>query len=137
MTYRLLADATLVLHLAFIAFALFGGVLVLYYPKLLRLHLAALGWGVLVQWANWICPLTPLENQLRQLGGQAGYAGGFIEHWLNPVLYPEQLTLELRYLLGLTLLLINAIIYACVIIRTKRQARAVNKPQPPLSNGAG
>lgn len=120
MLYRLLADAVLLVHLAFIVFALLGGLLVLRYPRLLYLHLAALTWGVLVQWADWICPLTPLENILRQMGGQAGYAGGFIEHWLSALLYPPDLTPTLRYGLGLVLIAINLVVYARVIASRKR-----------------
>lgn len=115
MTYRFLADLVLFLHAAFVAFALFGGLGVRRYPRLLWLHLPALLWGVAVQWADWICPLTPLENHLRRLGGEAGYAGGFIEHLLSKLLYPEFLTLELRYALGLILVAVNVLVYARVI----------------------
>ncbi len=136
MLYRLMADAVLLVHLAFIVFALLGGLLVLRYPRLLYLHLAALTWGVLVQWANWICPLTPLENILRQLGGQAGYAGGFIEHWLSVLLYPPDLTLALRYGLGLVLIAINIIVYWRVFTssKTRNQTRSANSLAHPLSN---
>jgi hypothetical protein len=131
MIYRFLADLILVLHLAFVLFALFGGLLVLRHAHWMIWHMAALAWGVVVQWANWICPLTPLENQLRHLGGQAGYAGGFLERWISTVLYPDMLTLELRYLLGLILLLVNLAIYAAVVMKRKRCAH----PEP-ASSGA-
>ncbi len=104
MLFRLLADAVLLLHLAFVAFVLFGGLLALWRPKLLWLHLPALAWGVLVQSANWICPLTPLENHLRLLGGQAVSSAGFIERIVSPFLYPEDLTREWRYLLAMALM---------------------------------
>jgi hypothetical protein len=117
MIYRLLADAVLLLHLAFVAFVLFGGLLALRWPRLLWLHLPAFAWGVLVQSADLICPLTPLENALRLLGGQAAYAGGFVERILSPVLYPEHLTRESRYMLALILVAINIAIYARMIAR--------------------
>lgn len=119
MSYRLLADLILVLHFAFVAFALFGGVLVARRPRLAWLHLPALTWGVAVQWANWICPLTPLENHFRMLGGQAGYEGGFIEHYVMALLYPDALTLELRYLLGAVLLVVNVAVYVRLIWRRR------------------
>lgn len=117
MAYRLLADLVLVLHFAFVAFALFGGLLVLRQPRVAWLHLPVLAWGVTVQWADWICPLTPLENHLRLLGGEEGYAGGFVEHFVLLLLYPDNLTLELRYVLGAVLLAINAAVYARLILR--------------------
>lgn len=119
MPYRLFADLILVLHFAFVAFALLGGLLVLRRPRTAWLHVPALAWGVLMQWADWICPLTPLENHLRLLGGEAGYAGGFIEHYLMLLLYPGNLTLELRYILGAVLLIVNVAVYAWLIFRKR------------------
>ena len=119
MIYRLLADLVLVLHFAFVAFALFGGLLVWRRPGIAWLHLPALVWGVAVQWADWICPLTPLENHFRMLGGEAGYEGGFIEHFVLKLLYPGDLTLELRYLLGMVLLAVNVVVYARLIFRRR------------------
>ena len=119
MTYRLLADLVLVLHFIFVAFALFGGLLVLRRPAVAWLHLPAMAWGVAVQWADWICPLTPLENHFRTRGGEAGYDGGFIEHFVLKLLYPDALTLELRYLLGMVLLAINIAFYARLIFRKR------------------
>lgn len=121
MLFRILADLVLLAHLAFVIFALLGGLLVLRYRNLLWPHLAALAWGVAVQWANWICPLTPLENALRRTGGEAGYAGGVIEHYAMRVLYPDALPLELRYLLGLALILVNGAVYAYVLSRKRRR----------------
>jgi hypothetical protein len=121
MLYRTLADAVLIAHLAFALFAIFGGVFVLRYPRMLSVHLPALIWGIVVEWADWTCPLTPLENALRHLGGEAGYAGGFIEHLLAPALYPENLTLEMRYVLGLVLVTVNVGIYGYVIFKKRRR----------------
>ncbi len=120
MLYLLLADLVMAAHFGFVVFVLFGGLLVLRYPGLLPLHLVALSWGVVVQWANWICPLTPLENLLRQRGGEAGYGGGFIEHLLMPLLYPENLTVELRHALALLLILVNLGVYGLMLWRRLR-----------------
>ncbi|HZW13675.1 MAG TPA: DUF2784 domain-containing protein [Noviherbaspirillum sp.] len=117
MLYHLLADLILVLHLAFVAFAAFGGLFALRWPRVLWLHLPALLWGVVVQWANLICPLTPLENNLRLSAGEAVFAGGFIERFVSGVLYPEHLPLELRYVIGFMLLVVNVAVYAYVIRR--------------------
>lgn len=126
MIYRLLADITLITHFAFVVFAMLGGLLVLRHHKVMWWHLAALCWGVIVQWADWICPLTPLENVFRNLGGEAGYSAGFIEHFVLKVLYPENLTLELRYVLGAVLIGINIAVYSFVIL-TKRRRTAIHQ----------
>jgi hypothetical protein len=89
MTYRVLADLTLVAHVAFVVFAALGGLLVLRWRRAVWPHAAALAWGVVVQLANWTCPLTPLENYFRRAGGEAGYEGGFIEHYLRAILYEK------------------------------------------------
>jgi hypothetical protein len=108
---RLLADAVLVLHLAFVAFAVAGGLLAWRWRWMPWLHLPALAWAATVEFTGWICPLTPLENSLRAAGGQAGYSGGFIEHYLLPLLYPAALTPGLQVLLGAALLAFNAAVY--------------------------
>ena len=89
---RLLADAVLIVHGLFVAFVVFGGLLTLWRWRLAYLHLPALAWGAMVIGMGWICPLTPLEVSLRQQAGQQGYAGGFIEHYILAVIYPDGLT---------------------------------------------
>jgi hypothetical protein len=126
MIYRMLADGVLIAHFAFALFAALGGLLVLRHPQAMRLHLPVLLWAVIVQWADWTCPLTPLENFLRHVGGEAGYSGGFVEHVVSQVLYPENLTLELRYVLGLLLITVNLAIYGFVILNRRRAARTAH-----------
>ena|SRR5205823_6417667 len=92
MLYRLLADVVLVAHLGFVLFVVAGGFLILRWPGMAWVQLPSAFWGLVVEWSGWICPLTPLENRLRAQGGAAGYAGGFVEHYLVPVLYPASLT---------------------------------------------
>ena len=121
MLLRLLADAVVVVHLLFIVFAVAGGWLALRWRWLPLLHLPALAWGMTVEFTGWICPLTPLENRLRQAGGAAGYGGGFIDHYLLPVIYPESLTREAQLLIGLGLLAINVVAYLLVWRRAAKR----------------
>ena len=114
MSARLLADALVLVHLAFVVFVVAGGLLVLWRPWLRWVHLPAAAWGALIEFTGWICPLTPWEVVLRQKAGQTGYAGGFIEHYILPVLYPEGLTLGVQVTLGFLVIGVNAVIYAFV-----------------------
>jgi hypothetical protein len=112
MGYRLLADAAVAFHFAFIAFVVLGGVLVLRKPRVAWLHLPAVAWVVYLELTGAICPLTPLENALRTRAGQAGYEGGFIDHYLMPVIYPAGLTPQVQTVLGIAVLLLNLVVYA-------------------------
>ena len=123
MIYRALADLVLVVHLAFVIFVVVGGLLVLRWPRAAWLHVPAATWGVLIEYTGWICPLTPLENSLRTRGGEAGYSGGFIEHYIQPVLYPAGLSRGTQIVLGSLALVVNLTAYGVVIARRKRLAR--------------
>ena len=118
--FQLLANATVLLHLAFIAFIVFGGLLALFWPRMAWVHLPLALWGVVVQWMSWVCPLTPLENWFRARGGVGTYAEGFVEHYVLPVLYPIGIGLRLHWVLGLVVLVANAAIYATVFHRRSR-----------------
>lgn len=120
MIYRSLADFVLVVHLAFVLFVVLGGLLVLRWRWVALLHVPAAIWGILIEYTGGICPLTPLENWLRQLGGEAGYAGGFIQHYIQPVLYPAGLTRGTQIVLGSLALLVNLVAYGLVIARSRR-----------------
>jgi hypothetical protein len=121
MGWRLAADALVVIHLGFILFVLLGGLLLLRWPRLLWLHLLAVAWGVTVEFFHLLCPLTPWENQLRQAAGDAGYEGGFIEHYLIPLIYPAGLTPQVQLWLGGFVVLINVAVYAYLLmVRCKR-----------------
>ena len=85
MGYRLAADALVAAHLAFIVFVIVGGLLVLRWRRLVYVHIPAVIWGAMIEFKQWICPLTPLENELRAKAGQAGYTGGFVEYYFLPV----------------------------------------------------
>lgn len=111
MLYRLSADLIVVLHLCFVLFVLFGGLLLLKWPRLLWLHVPAILWGVFVEFSGCICPLTPLENWLRMEAGDAGYAGDFIAQYISTILYPEGLTRDVQFVLGALVVVINLAIY--------------------------
>jgi hypothetical protein len=120
MIYNVLADLVLLVHLTFVAFVVIGGTAVYRWPRLAWVHVPAVLWAVLIEYAGWICPLTPLENALRQAGGEAGYVGGFIDHYLIPVLYPTELTRTLQVALGSVVLLLNAVVYWRVVRQRRR-----------------
>jgi Protein of Unknown function (DUF2784) len=122
--YRFLADVVLVLHLGFVLFVVAGALLVLRWPRLVWFHAPAALWGVFVEWSGWICPLTPLENRLRARGGAVGYAGGFVEHYLLPALYPATLTRTVQMVLGAAVLVVNLVAYALVFARTAASRRS-------------
>jgi len=117
MFYRLLGDAVVVLHAAFVLFVLSGGLIALRWRKVAWLHVPCVLWGLLVEFAGWICPLTPLENCLREMGGQAAYPGDFVGRYLLPVLYPERLTRGIQIGLGLAALALNAAVYLVMVVR--------------------
>jgi hypothetical protein len=121
--FRLVADLVVVVHAAFVVFAVLGALAVVYRPRLAWLHVPAVAWAALVELAGWTCPLTPLENHWRTLAGGAGYEGGFVERYLVPAIYPESLTREVQLLLGATLVAINVGAYGW-IVRSARRARA-------------
>ena len=92
MWHSFAADAVMLIHFAFIAFALLGSFLVLWKRWVVWLHLPALAWGAWIEASGNICPLTPLENRYRALAGESTYGEGFISHYLTPLIYPEGLT---------------------------------------------
>jgi hypothetical protein len=99
-----------------------GGLLALRWPRAAWIHLPAAVWGAGIEFVGGICPLTPLENRLRHLGGEAGYTGGFVEHYVIPVLYPEALTRDIQYILGGIVIALNVTIYSIVLRRASRAA---------------
>jgi hypothetical protein len=127
MAYRILADLVVGVHALFVVFVVAGGLLVLRWPWVAAAHLPAAVWGTLIELRGWICPLTPLENSLRASAGQAGYAGGFIEHYLLPVLYPAGLTGGIQLVLGALVIAVNAVVYA-MLLRRWRSGTAASAP---------
>jgi hypothetical protein len=122
MGWRILADLLVVLHLAFAAFVVFGGFLAWKWRWAIFAHVPALAWGFWVETSGQICPLTSLENHFRSLAGEAGYQGGFLEHYLLPILYPPGLTQTDQWVLAVLLLAINIVAYGA-LLRPHRHLR--------------
>jgi hypothetical protein len=120
MLYLVLADMVVAIHLAFVLFVALGGFLVFRWRRLAWLHVPAALWGAFIEATGWICPLTPLENRLRAIGGGAGYQTGFIEHHILPILYPEKLTRASQILLGICVVVFNLGIYTWILCRSRR-----------------
>ncbi len=130
MLFSLLAFATVLLHLSFILFVIFGGLLAARRPRLAPLHLACAAWGAYVSLANRICPLTPLENAFRRRAGQAGYDGGFLEHYMLAVIYPSGLTATTQQVLGVIVIALNVGVYVWIWRR-----RRVGEPREGAASG--
>jgi len=122
-SYWILANVTVVVHSVFICFVVLGGLLMFRWRRIVFLHLPAVIWGALIEFQGWICPLTPLEQHFRQMAGQAGHAGGFIEYYLLPVMYPSGLTRDVQIVLGSLVILINVLIYGWLIKRLLSERR--------------
>jgi hypothetical protein len=125
MLYRVAADAVVFMHLLFIVFAVFGGLLVVRWRWLIALHLPAVAWGAVVEFFHLYCPLTPLENALRMQAGDQGYNGDFVEHYLIPLIYPVGLTSRTQLWLGAAVVLINGLVYVWLTIRYWRRRKAL------------
>lgn len=120
MYYRLLADVVVGVHFAFVLFIIFGGLLAVRWRRWIWIHLPCVVWGALNEFFGWVCPLTPLENWLRQAGGKAGYQPPFVEHYILPILYPAALTREIQIILGMTVVVVNMGLYGWLWSSRKR-----------------
>lgn len=122
MLFALGADFLVLVHLCFIIFVILGGFMLLKWRWLIFMHLPALIWAVLLEFQGWLCPLTPVEQTLRQMAGQQGYEGGFIQHYILPIIYPPALQQDIQFILGVLLILINVIIYLWVFLKPDRKS---------------
>ncbi|MCG6957070.1 MAG: DUF2784 domain-containing protein [Gemmatimonadetes bacterium] len=120
MASELFANLVLALHVAFVSFVVAGGVLVLWWPGVAWAHIPCALWGAWVEISGWVCPLTPLEVSLRRSAGEAGYTGGFLQHYVVSTLYPAQLTRGVQIVLGVAVLAFNLAMYALVLARRQR-----------------
>lgn len=125
MLYRALADLVLTAHLGFVLFVVLGGLLALRWPRVALVHVPVAIYGAAIEFLGFLCPLTPLENALRHRGGEAGYRGGFIDHYVTAAIYPDGLTRGAQVALGVGVLLLNAVVYA-IWWRRRRHARLPN-----------
>jgi hypothetical protein len=123
MWYKVGADIVLIVHFAFVLFVIFGGLLVLRWPGLVWAHVPIAIYGATIEFIGFVCPLTPLENSLRLRGGEAGYSGGFIEHYITATIYPSGLTRGIQVVLGVGVMVLNGVVYAIAIIRARSRAR--------------
>ena len=124
MAYVILADLVLLLHLAFVLFVIGGGLLSFKWPRAVWIHIPAIAWGALVEYAGWICPLTPLERWLLVQGGKTGYQGDFLAHYLVRILYPAGLTRDTQFMLGTLVLVVNAAVYVWLANRSRTAGRS-------------
>lgn len=123
MSAGFLADAVLVTHAVFVAWVIFGVFAVWRWPRLAVLHLPALLWGIWIEVSGRVCPLTPLEVSLRRRAGESGYAGGFIDHYVGPILYPAGLTREAQWIGAGLLAAVNVVVYGLLVVRAVRRRR--------------
>lgn len=129
MLYKIAADFVFLLHFAFICFVVLGGLLTLRWTWLGIVHLPAAVWGALIEFLAWECPLTSIENNLRHAAGEEGFSGGFIVHYLLPVIYPEGLTPKLQFAMGTLVIVVNLVIYGSVIFRILGKNRKNTPPK--------
>ena len=122
MSFRVLADAVVLVHLAFVLFVIAGSFLAWRYRPVLLAHGPALIWGIWIELSGRICPLTPLENRLRERAGESGYTGGFVEHYVVPLIYPPALTHEVQWVLAGLLIAANVVAYGLLIRRAMKRA---------------
>ena len=113
--YEFFANLTLIVHLIFILFVVFGGLIFFIFPKIIYIHLPALLWGIYIELTNSVCPLTYLENWFLNKAELATYSNGFINNYLYPIIYPEGLTNYTQIYLGITLIVINILIYGFIL----------------------
>jgi uncharacterized protein DUF2784 len=123
MWYKIGADVVLIVHFAFVLFVIFGGVLVLRWPRVVWAHVPIAIYGATIEFIGFVCPLTPLENALRRRGGEAGYSGGFIEHYITATIYPSGLTRGIQVALGVGVVVLNGVVYTIAIARALDRAR--------------
>jgi hypothetical protein len=130
MVYHVLADLVLMVHFAFVLFAVLGGFLVLKWRSLPWLHVPVFLWATLIELTGWVCPLTPLENWLREKGGGLLYRSDFLEHYILRLLYPATLTRSFQIFLGLVVLSFNLGLYGWILWRTAQKQAKGNSASP-------
>lgn len=110
MLYRVLAELTMLLHFLFVAFVVAGGLLLLWRRAVAWFHVPCVLYAAAIEFFHWTCPLTPLEQRFRRLAGQAGYTGGFLEHYLRDLLYFQEWG-AIHTVMGVMVLVGNGLIY--------------------------
>ncbi len=118
--YELAANLTLIIHLAFIIFVVFGALLFFVSTKIIYIHLPTLVWGIYIELTHSVCPLTHLENWFLQKSNLPVYFESFIQHHLVPIIYPNNLTEDFQIFLAVVLMIVNLIIYGLIISKSKK-----------------
>jgi hypothetical protein len=121
MICQILADSVVVFHLVFILFVVLGGILVVFQPRIIWIHIPCVVWGIIIELTGGVCPLTPLENYLRTKAGQPVYTNDFVIHYIEPIVYPANLTRELQIIFSLVVILVNAAAYGCFFVVRRRK----------------
>lgn len=121
MAYKIAADLIVIIHFSFIIFVILGGLLILKSRWFMLLHIPAVIWAALIELNHWFCPLTVYENQFRHAANQNGYAEGFIQHYLIPIIYPPGLTHTTQQILGISVIILNLLIYSWAILKTNNK----------------
>ncbi len=119
--YELFANFTLIIHLIFILFVIFGGLLFFKFPKVLYAHFPSFIWGVYIEFSSFVCPLTYLEKWLLNRSNLNSYSNTFIQNYILPVIYPDNLTYDFQIFLGLFLIIINVVIYSIIIFKVRKK----------------
>lgn len=122
MLFRLLTSLVILTHVLYVVFVMVGGFLAWRWREVAWLHVPAAAWGVAIEFGGWVCPLTPIENYFRARAGIAGYSGGFLDHYLTPLLYPAGLTLPRQAVLGALAVAVNLLAYGVLIRRLLKGA---------------
>ncbi|QOV87518.1 DUF2784 domain-containing protein [Humisphaera borealis] len=133
-TYKLLTDALVVFHFAFVAFVVLGGLAALRWNRIGWLHIPCVLWVIWIETSGNLCPLTPLENDLRDKAGLATYEGGFVDHYIMPVLYPEHLTRNTQFAIAIGLVAINAISYGLILMMVWRRRHRLQPKDAALAS---
>ena len=128
MLFRILIDLTIFIHFGFAIFAAIGGLFALRWRTVIIFHLPACIWAALIEFSGWICPLTPLENWFRIKGAATGYQNGYLDPYILPILYPENLTRGIQIVLGILVITANAIIYGIIV------KKAIQNKKPDAVN---
>jgi asparagine N-glycosylation enzyme membrane subunit Stt3 len=118
---KILADTVLLIHFAFVFFAVFGGISVLYKRSLAWFHIPVVLWSSVINLGGWICPLTPLENYFRSQAGRAGYEGGFVQHYIESLVYPGGMPRNFELIAGISILAWNGLVYLFVLLYWKQR----------------
>ena len=113
---RIAANLVLLLHFTFVVLAVFGGVGVLINPRWAWIHVPIVVWSSVVNLSGWTCPLTPLENRLRAAANGTGYEGGFVQHYIGPLVYPQGMPRRFELIAGFAVVLWNGVLYGCIYL---------------------